>query len=102
MKRLLILAAVILAFGLSSLAYADTHSNHDQKWRQGHAQIWKSHSKQWSDYDRQWQAHSRNTPEDIRWRRDHARMWRDWYQWHADERDDGEHSGLSIHLNIDL
>ena len=102
MKRLLILVAVILAFGLSSLAYAESNMGHNDQWRHQHAQMWKTHSKEWVVYDRQWAAHQRATPEDIRWRRDHARLWHDWYAWHQDERDDGEHSGLSIHLNIDF
>ena len=102
MKRLLVLVAVILAVGLSSLAYADTHANHDQKWRQQHAQVWKSHSKQWSGYDREWQAHRGATREDIKWRKDHAQLWHDWYQWHNDERDDGGKSGLSIQLDFNF
>ena len=102
MKKLLALAAVILALGLSSLtAYADnTHARHDQHWKQQHAQVWKSHSRQWSEYDREWQRHRGNAPSDIRWRREHAQTWHDWYQWHRDERDDGENSGLSIQLNL--
>jgi len=101
MKRLLVLVAITLAIGLSSLGYADTYK-HDQQWRQQHVQVWKTHSKQWVVYDRQWEAHQGATQEDIKWRRDHARLWPDWYQWHRDERDDGEHSGFSIHLNIDF
>jgi len=100
MKRLIVLVAVILAFSLSSLAYADTHSKHDQHWRQQHTQVWKSHSKQWSEYDHDWQAHRGDRAEDIRWRREHARLWHDWYVWHQDERDDGGRSGLSIQLNL--
>ncbi len=102
MKRLLVIVAVILAVGLSSLAYADTHAKHDQQWRQQHAQVWKSHSKQWSEYDREWQAHRGATREDIKWRKDHAQLWHDWYQWHNDERDDGGKSGLSIQLDLNF
>jgi len=101
MKRLLVLVAVMLAVGLSSLAYADTYK-HDQKWRQEHAQVWKSHSRQWSEYDREWQAHRRDTREDIKWRRDHAQLWHDWYQWHRDERDDGARSGFSVQLDLNF
>ncbi len=102
MKRLVVLVAVILAVGLSSLAYADTYAKHDQKWRQQHAQVWKSHSKQWSEYDREWQAHRGARTEDIKWRKDHAQLWHDWYQWHNDERDDGGKSGLSIQLDLNF
>ncbi len=79
MKRRLVPVAVILAIGLSPLVYAtDTYEKHDQKWRQQHAQVWKSHSKEWKEYDREWQTHRGAAKEDIKWRRDHAQLWHDW------------------------
>ncbi len=93
MKRLWVLAAVVLAVGLAPLAtYAD---GHDQQWQHQHATEWNSHSKQWSEYDREWQAHRGDTP----WLRQHAAMWHDWYQWH---KDDGGQSGLGLHLVLDF
>jgi len=50
----MLLTAFVVIGILPFAAYAD---DHDQRWKDHRAQMWRDHDQQWQDYDRQWREH---------------------------------------------